>query len=115
MSANGLADGEHRLELRASADSWVEIVGRDGRQLERDLVRGGETREYQGAGPFDISIGRSSSIQMFLDGEPVDLVSHTREDVARLRLDPEALPEEPVEESIEATLEDAPATPVQES
>ncbi|KAA9132028.1 DUF4115 domain-containing protein [Marinihelvus fidelis] len=89
-----LAEGEHLLELHASADSWVEIVGPDGQRLERDLVRGGEKRSYRGQAPFDLSIGRSSAIQLFLDGESVDLSAHAREDVARLRLDPAAAPAE---------------------
>lgn len=101
-----LAPGQHRLELRASADSWIEINDSDGTRLERDLVRGGEVRQYAGTGPFDVSVGRASSIQMFMDGEPVDLLSHAREDVARLRLDP-AMARAPgagtVAESTEAT------------
>lgn len=81
-------EGEHLLELRASADSWVEITGRNGVQLERDLLRGGDVRRYRGTGPFNVSLGRSSAIQLFLDGNIVDLAPHTRDEVTRLVLNP---------------------------
>jgi len=86
--ASMLAEGEHLIELQTSADTWVEISGADGKLLEQDLLRGGESRTYRGAGPFRVSLGRSSAVRLALDGRPVDLAPHTREDVARLLLDP---------------------------
>lgn len=94
-----LAGGEHLIELETSADSWVEIVSGD-EQLEQDLVRGGERRAYRGAGPFRISLGRSSAVRLTLDGEPVALEPHTREDVARLLLDPAARSGDNADESV---------------
>lgn len=83
-----LMDGAHRLVVETSADSWVEIIEGDGQLLEQDLLRGGERRQYQGQGPFSISLGRSSAVRLSLDGQGVDLQPYTRDDVARLLLDP---------------------------
>jgi cytoskeleton protein RodZ len=82
-----LAGGEHLIELEASADSWVEIQSGD-EQLEQDLVRGGERRAYRGTGPFRISLGRASAVRLSLNGEMISLEPFTREDVARLLLEP---------------------------
>lgn len=83
-----LAAGLHLLALETSADTWVEIHGANGELLEQDLLRGGEAREYRDDGPFRISLGRASAVRLSLDGEAVDLAPWTREDVARLLLEP---------------------------
>ena len=80
------ADGGHDLGISTSADSWVEIIDADGSRLEMDLIRAGNTREYHGDGPFEVMIGRASSVVLTLDGNPVDLVPHSQGDVARLTL-----------------------------
>jgi cytoskeleton protein RodZ len=85
--AGPLAPGEHCLELSASADSWVEITGGDGARIEQDILRGGDRRQYRGLAPFVVSIGRSSAVELSLDGQAVAL-SPGPDDVARLRLDP---------------------------
>lgn len=78
--------GQHRLALMTSADTWVEISGADGRELEMDLIRAGTRREYSDAGPFRVMIGRASAVEMALDGQAVDLGPHTRGNVAHLTL-----------------------------
>lgn len=79
-------EGTHVLRLSTSADTWVEIFGAADEQLEMDLLRGGSSREYRGAGPFRVMIGRASAVEVFLDGQAVDLAPHTRGDVANLTL-----------------------------
>jgi cytoskeleton protein RodZ len=86
--APGLLPGEHWLEVRASSDSWVEISGRDDSRLEQDLLRGGDVRRYRGFAPFRISLGRSSAVELLVDGIPVDLQPYTRDNVTQMRLDP---------------------------
>jgi len=90
------ASGERLLEITTSADTWVEIFGRDDRQLEMDLVRAGTHREYADEGPFRVMVGRAAAVLVTLDGESVDLAPHTRDGVARLTLAAEE-PVEPVE------------------
>ena len=80
------ASGERLLEITTSADTWVEIFGRDDRQLEMDLVRAGTHREYADEGPFRVMVGRAAAVLVTLDGESVDLAPHTRDGVARLTL-----------------------------
>lgn len=86
--AESLAAGEHWIEVTTSADSWVEIIGRNDALLEQDLVRGGETRRYRGLGPFRMSFGRSSAVTLTVDGAPVDLAPFSKDDVTQMLLDP---------------------------
>lgn len=82
-----LMDGEFMLQLSASADSWVEIFDARGRQLELDLVRGGSSKQYRGIAPFRIQLGRASAIDLYLDGQAVDLGPFTDGDVTQMLLD----------------------------
>lgn len=86
-----VAGDGHVLTLATSADSWIEIYGAGEARLEMDLVRAGSQRTYRGTGPFRINIGRAAAVQLTLDGAPVDLEPHTRDNVASLVLaEPEA-------------------------
>lgn len=79
-------DGRGVIGITVSADSWVEIVDATGTQLEMDLLRGGNQRSYSGEPPFEIMLGRASSVVVEYQGQPVDITPHIRGDVARLTL-----------------------------
>lgn len=83
VSRSELTEGESRLELSVSADSWVEITDANGKELEMDLLRGGSDKGYHGMPPFRILIGRASAVHMYMDGEELDLAAFTRDDVAQ--------------------------------
>lgn len=94
LATPALPDGETRLQIAVSADSWVEITDSSGQELEMDLLRGGSEKSYHGQPPFRILLGRASAVRLSVDDEPVDLTSFTRDDVAQLSW-PQKLP--PVE------------------
>ena len=79
-----LPDGEGRLQVSVSADSWVEIVAADGTELEMDLIRGGSKKNYQGRMPFRILIGRASAVSLSLNGEMVDMAPFIKDDVVQM-------------------------------
>jgi cytoskeleton protein RodZ len=74
------------LEIVTSADSWVEILGSNGEKIEMDLLRAGSRRSYNAAPPIRLLLGRASSVEVFHNGEKVDLAPYTRGNVARLTL-----------------------------
>jgi cytoskeleton protein RodZ len=84
VSRPDLPEGESRLQLSVSADSWVEIKDATGQQLEMDLLRGGGEKGYHGKPPFRILLGRASAIRLSVDGKPVDLTGYSSDDVAQL-------------------------------
>ncbi len=92
---DSLPHGTEALEVITSADSWVEIVDGKGKQIEMDLLRAGSKRTYNGAAPFRLLLGRASSVEVFHDGEKVDLAPYTRGNVARLTLGAEESAPEP--------------------
>ncbi len=50
------------------------------------MNRGGTTQNVSGTPPLDVVIGNASDVRVTYRGNPVDLVPHTRQNVARLRL-----------------------------
>ena len=84
VSHPDLPEGESRLQISVSADSWVEITDVDGQELEMDLLRGGSDKDYHGKPPFRILLGRAAAVRLSVDGEPVDITAYTRGDVAQL-------------------------------
>lgn len=79
-----LPEGESRLQVSVTADSWVEISDADGRELEMDLLRGGSIKSYQGKMPFRILIGRASAVNLSMNGEAVDMTPFISDDVAQM-------------------------------
>jgi cytoskeleton protein RodZ len=103
--------GPVALAIVTSADSWVEIIDGSGAKIEMDLLRAGSRRDYNGTGPFRMLLGRASSVEVFHNGEKVDLAPYTRGNVARLTLgapedesvtEPEVTPQ-PEDPAVEAT------------
>ncbi len=84
LAKPALPDGESRLQIVVSADSWVEITDSSGQELEMDLLRGGSEKSYHGQPPFRILLGRASAVRLSVDDEPLDLTLFTRDDVAQL-------------------------------
>lgn len=72
------------LVLTTSADTWVEILDADGATVEMDLVRAGELRDYDGKAPYRVMIGRASAVDVYLNGQAINLAPHTRGNVARI-------------------------------
>ena len=78
--------GLHVLEARFREDSWIEIFDADGRVIEQNLVRAGQSRRYESTGAVSIKIGNVGGVDVRADGNPIDLAPHARANVARLRL-----------------------------
>ncbi|MBB2483915.1 DUF4115 domain-containing protein, partial [Mitsuaria sp. WAJ17] len=74
------------LVLRASAESWIEVVDARGQVQYSRLMRAGEVADLQVQTPVKLRVGNVSGTQLSLRGEPVDLQARSRDNVARLEL-----------------------------
>lgn len=75
------------VRLRLQADSWVEIVDRDGQRLVFDLVRGGTDREVRGQMPLRVLLGRAAGVSMDVNGQSLDLEEYRAKGIARFVID----------------------------
>ena len=74
------------LQVRASAESWVEITDARGRPLVSRLVKPGEVVGVDGEAPFRLRIGNANGTQVSFRGQPMELAAYTRDNVARFEL-----------------------------
>lgn len=81
------ADGQAAIGIRASADSWVRITGRDGKLVYDNLMAPNSTATVYGVPPLQIVIGNAPATTLTYNGQAVDLAPVTQARVARLKLE----------------------------
>ena len=74
------------LQLKASAETWVEVVDGESKVLVSRLLTSGETVVLDGTVPFRLKIGNAAGTEVAFRGQAVNLASSTRDNVARLEL-----------------------------
>jgi cytoskeleton protein RodZ len=85
------SDSSAGLRLSLSADSWVEVSSADGRVLESSLLRAGTIRDFPLESGLRVSLGNAGGVELRLNGEPIDVSSFQRANVARFRLGPDGV------------------------
>ena len=75
-----------RLQIRFSADSWLEVRDRDGGVLFLGTAQAGTERTFEAAAPLSVIIGNATAVRITYNGEPFDLSPHAARNIARLTL-----------------------------
>ena len=75
-----------RLQIRFSADCWLEVRDRDGGVHFLGTAQGGTERTFEAAAPLSVVIGNASAVRITYNGEPFDLSPHAARNIARLTL-----------------------------
>jgi len=78
------SSGPHRLVIRTEGEAWIEIKDAADRMLVSSLNPPGSERVVRGKPPYQLVIGNASNVRVLYDDKLIDLVPHTRQDVARL-------------------------------
>ena len=74
------------LELRASQSAWVEVQDANNKPLVARLVQAGEVVRLDGTPPLRLKLGNAANTTVRFRGQPIDLSSSTRDNVARIEL-----------------------------
>jgi cytoskeleton protein RodZ len=85
-SAAAAVDLSRPLQLRATSESWIEVLDARGAVLLSRTLQPGEQVGLSGVMPMQLTIGNAASTTVQWRGQPVDLASHTRDNVARLEV-----------------------------
>jgi cytoskeleton protein RodZ len=78
--------GAGLLRVRATGDTWVEVVDSQGQTLLSRLLRTGEQVDLNGTAPLKLRVGNVSGTELVFRGKSVDLAARARDNVARLEL-----------------------------
>jgi len=84
-AANGV--GAHGLTLSLPSASWVEVTASDGSRLEYGILPAGTQKSYRSDKTLDVRIGNAAGAQATIDGQPVEIDTFRRANVARFRVD----------------------------
>lgn len=84
-AANGV--GAHGLTLSLPSASWVEVTASDGSRLEYGILPAGTEKSYRSDKTLDVRIGNAAGAQATIDGQPVEIDTFRRANVARFRVD----------------------------
>lgn len=76
-----------QVAISFTQQSWVRITDREGKEIFSKTRPGGSEELAEGQPPFKIDIGNAAGVQLSYNGRPVDLVPHTKANVARLTLE----------------------------
>lgn len=74
------------LQVRARAESWIEVSDAQGRALVSRNVSPGESIGLDGAMPLKVRIGNAAGTEVVFRGQPFELAPHTRDNIARFEL-----------------------------
>ena len=85
-AASAAAVDEGPLRLKASAQTWVEVVDGQSKVLVSRMLQSGEALALDGVAPFKLKIGNAAGTEVAFRGQAVDLVPSTRDNVARVEL-----------------------------
>lgn len=81
-----VASHHDELQLRFSGDNWVDVLGANGRVIERGRVPAGSVRQYRTSAVARVAIADPASVVVLRDGEPVDLTPFRGADRTRFAL-----------------------------
>lgn len=71
------------LRLLFREDSWFEVVTRDGRRIERDLVRAGSERQLPVGEDLQVTLGNAGAVEVRRNADLLDLTPYRSANVAR--------------------------------
>lgn len=80
------AEGGNILIIRATAETWIEVVDAAGRLRVQRVLQPGEAVDFAGSTPYAVTLGRADSAQVTVRGQPFDAVAVARNNVARFEV-----------------------------
>lgn len=85
-SAPTAVDGNDRLVLELTEDSWAEVTDAQDQRLLYQLLKAGSVQEVTGLSPFRIFLGNAPGVELRFNGEPITDIRSNSRGVARFTL-----------------------------
>lgn len=88
-AADGLSAGSTDvLVFRARSESWIQVRDTTGATTLQRILATGETVAAPGKPPFTVVVGKADVTDVYVRGKALDLVSMSRDNVARFEVKP---------------------------
>lgn len=82
-----VAANQPQMRFLFDKESWVEVRDRDNKIIFSQRLGAGAEQVVSGQGPLSLTVGYAPGVRLFWHGQAVDLIPHTKGDVARLVLE----------------------------
>jgi cytoskeleton protein RodZ len=90
-AAPAVAGAPGEIVLRFRGESWIELVGTDGRKVERGLVGAGSEKRLRPGEITRVTLGNAGAIDAFQGGRPIDLDPFRQANIARFAVSSEGV------------------------
>lgn len=79
--------GVKAVSMSFSEQTWVSMTDKSGQIIFEKMLHAGDTESVEGLPPFNLVIGNAKATKLEFSGKSVDLAAHTKNNVARIRLE----------------------------
>lgn len=80
------ASGSTLLHIKATADSWVEVVDGAGKSQVQRMLKSGDVLDFSAAPPYSVVVGRADAVEVVVRGQAFDVMPYARNSVARFQV-----------------------------
>ena len=75
-----------KLEFNATQETWVSVLDANGREVYSKTIFAGSRESIDVKPPVNVTIGNAGGTSMSMNGKPVELAPHSRNNVAHIKL-----------------------------
>lgn len=81
------ANGKTKLEFNATQETWVSVIDASGREIYNKIIFAGSRESIDVTPPVNVTVGNAAATSLSMSGKSVDLAPHSRQNVARIKLE----------------------------
>ena len=83
INPNGVA----KLEFNATQETWIQVLDASGHQIYNKIIFAGSRESINVTPPVNVTVGNAGATSLSMNGKPVELAPHSRQNVARIKLE----------------------------
>ena len=80
------SSGTTLLHIKATADSWVEVVDGAGKSQVQRMLKSGDALDFSATPPYSVVVGRADAVEVSVRGQAFDVMPYARNSVARFQV-----------------------------
>lgn len=84
--AKTTSNGKVSLEFSANQETWVNVVDANGKEVYSKIIFAGSRESIDVTPPVNVTVGNAGGTSMSMNGKPVELAPHSRNNVAHIKL-----------------------------
>jgi cytoskeleton protein RodZ len=79
--------GMSKLEFNATQETWISVIDAGGKTIYDKIIFAGSRESIEAKPPLNVTVGNAGATSLSMNGKTVDLAPHSRNNVARIKLE----------------------------